>query len=153
MKRKEALRRIAETNTVVSATKYAIYTARGVALTGIGAPAAASLPALLQTNRATAVIQDGFMAALAAFEAASLACHANDYSHELAGCDVSPSALSALKREPTLFPDVKGPLVHRKNNEALARIRCWGGLQLRTEIVLRGDPSLVRFEFEDKYEK
>ncbi len=153
--RKRALENLASTNLALRSSVTAIYVARGLLVAGgpVGAAGAGGQSALLRVNQTLALAQNLLLTKLAAAEAQSWICRATKYSHEKAGCLLSPPALTAFRREKTLFPDVRGALVHRREGPLLASVRCAGGKGLVTEIALRGDAHLVRARFEENYER
>lgn len=150
--RAATLSRLVRANQGLRLTALGIYAARGAKAAGpVGAVlGGASELALLRMNHGLALYQEGERLRASALELAGLACAAGRYSREPAWCLAQPPLASALRREQALFPDVKGPLVHREGGRRLARFRCGGGRRLTT-IELRGTSDLSKTNFSDHY--
>ncbi len=150
--RKRTLAQLAKANGPLRLTVLGIYAARGVKLAGpIGAAfGTLSEAALLQANRALGLFQDGLIAKASAEEAAKLLCPANRFSREPVVCLSNPPLPLAFFRESALFPDIRGGLMHRRRETALATIRCWKK-SFRTTIELRGPARLDHGHFLDAY--
>lgn len=151
--RERLFQRLARTNQALKVTVLGIYAARAARLGGpiAAAAGAAGELALLRANHALALLQSGYMTAASATETRDLSCRASPYSEGPAFCQASPSLLSALERERTLYHDVRGHLVHRRKGRLLAEIRCRGAKGLSTALQVRGDPELAAGGFHDIY--
>lgn len=150
--RAATLSRLTRANQGLRLTALGIYAARGAKAAGpVGAVlGGASELVLLRMNQGLAFYQDGEHLQASALELAGLACAAGRYSREPAWCLAQPSLASALRREQALFPDVKGPLVHRQGGRRLARFHCAGGRR-RSGIELSGSSDLSKNDFSDHY--
>jgi hypothetical protein len=152
--RRSAAKEFVRTNSILRSTALAIAMARGAIL--LGGPAGALLgkageAALLRLNQATAQWQEARVWFFQARELSLHRCSPTPFSRKEALCQVSPSLKEGLKRSPSLFPDVRGPLQFLKG--PLARVRCQSFTLLRTTLVLEGDPSLTTGNFADHYEE
>ena len=152
--RERLFARLGAANAGVNDTKLAIYALRAAALVpGAGEAAMAGQEALLALNKSLAAAEDLLLATGAAAELGKLRCPPTSYSHEAAACVALPPVGAALEHEETLFPDVRGPLRHRKEGRRLARIRCAGPHGLSTTLEVTGDPGLRSMKgYEDAYE-
>jgi hypothetical protein len=146
------LSRLTRANQGLRLTALGIYAARGAKAAGpVGAVlGGASEMVLLRMNHSLALYQEGERMRASAVELTGLACSAGRYSREPAWCLAQPSLAAALRREQALFPDVKGPLVHREGGRRLARFHCAGGRRL-TGIELSGTSDLSKNDFSDHY--
>lgn len=154
LKKREALARsLVSGNQVIRATSVAIYFARGIRIFagpvgqvvgGVGEQA------LLRVNQTAARWQDLQLMRYQAMELAGLRCGNTPYSRGPAFCLITPSLVSATKREKAMMPDIAGPRVFLK--KPLARADC-RGRGARTTLRLDGDTTLTRANFSDRYEK
>ena len=146
--------RLAKANEGVEATKVAIYAARAAMLIpGAGEAAAAGQQELLALNATLAAAEDGLWMEAATAELSRLRCAPSGYSRESAACLVSPLLSGALQRQKTLFPDVRGTLVHLAPGNSLARVHCTGlAHAVATGLEVRGDPALRQLQgYTDAY--
>lgn len=149
--RENTLKRLAEINAGLRINIKAIYAARAALASGIGAAAAAaSLPALMSTNRGLALLEQGFLLQKTALEASLGRCASSHFSREPALCTSSPPLPTALRREKTLYADVLGPYVHLRRSEPLAKVRCWGGPK-EAKLSILGDADLKSLDYRDEY--
>ena len=150
--RGRSLARLAEANGVLRLTVVGIYAARGAKAAGpVGAVlGGASEAVLLRMNQGLGLFQAAELARASAAEAALLPCRPGRWSREPAACLATPPLATALRREPTLFPAVSGPLVHRERQGSLARVRCRGGRK-KTTLDLHGSRDLRNTDFNDEY--
>lgn len=152
LKRETTLSRLASTNRMLEASVAALYVARGARLAG---PASAILggiseAGLLRINIGLAARQDALAASAQAFEINKTKCPADSFSKEPAMCSVNPALLTALARQPTLFPDIKGALKLKVRGVFLAKAQCWSERRVTT-LGIRGDPFLTKTKYEDEY--
>ncbi|MGE3262784.1 MAG: hypothetical protein AB7K68_13470 [Bacteriovoracia bacterium] len=151
--RKKLFEHLASTNDWLRITGTGIAMARGAMI--LGGPAGVLFgkmgeQALLLANRATALEQDLRIHATRAKELMRVHCRATNFSRESAFCAATPSLVSALRRNATLFFDVKGAVEFRSMKTELTKVRCHT-LSLRTEIRLTGDPTLTKGEVREAY--
>lgn len=151
--RKKLFEHLASTNDWLRITGTGIAMARGAMI--LGGPAGVLFgkmgeQALLLANRATALEQDLQIHATRAKELLRVRCRATNFSRESAFCVATPSLVSALRRNATLFFDVKGAMEFRSVKTELTKVNC-RTLSLRTEIRLTGDPTLTKGEFREAY--
>lgn len=147
--RKQVLARITETNQQIRWTVTAISMARGASLvTGpIGAVALrVGQAALVRANGALALWQEKQLALAAAGEWRRSLCTPTPYSDTSAYCLSRPPIRAALRREKTIFIDVRGPLVHAGQSTH----RCFADGLVST-VELTGDPALREKRFRDQY--
>ncbi len=151
LERKSTLRKLVRGNQAISLTVAGIYAARGAKAAGpVGAVlGTASEAVLLRMNGALSAMQDTQLAIAGGKELMRLRCEPGQFSKEPATCLPEPPLLSALRREQTLFPDVKGALVHRNQGGALASFRCRSGSRSAAAVELRGGERLRNDDFKD----
>jgi hypothetical protein len=136
--RERLLRDLRASNAALESTILGIYAARAALLApGAGAGAAAEAGALLRANGALAAAQDADVGKSAAEELAP--CGPDSFSSEYAACLATPPVAASFRRQPALFPDVRGLLAPRDAGGS-SRVRCVGGRGLVTELVVRGSP-------------
>ena len=153
--REALLEKLAKLNRALQANKLGIYAARGAVVMGpsAGAIGGAALPTLLRINQALALQQDSLITGELLKEIGKQKCPPTPFTLESVDCVAVPALTIFFHREKTLFPDVKGPLKSRDHGTPLSRIYCKGYRNLRTELIVQGDPSLLREGFHDSYEK
>lgn len=154
VRRKALLENLVKSNAALKLTSLAIYVARGAKMAGptgvvLGG---ASETALLKINRGLALEQEAELLSASASELRALQCPATPFSVVPARCAPFPPAASATRRERALFPDVKGTLVHRKQEKSVAYFRCWAS-QPRASAMLRvlGDARIEKSGYRDFY--
>jgi hypothetical protein len=152
MARKQTLQKLVRTNQALALTVTGIYLARGVKIAGpVGAAVGSvSEAAMLRMNSVLATAQESLIAVATGKELAHMRCDQSFYSKEEAHCWPFPPIKTALRRESTLFPDVRGTLTHQKKGEELALFRCQRGRNAAA-IELRGDSRLMKENLEDAY--
>jgi hypothetical protein len=152
--RENLLQELSSLNKPLRLTIWGVYAARGVKLLGPLGAGFGSLGefSLLQLNRTLSLAQETKILAAQATERPLLDCAATPYSQQQAGCLILPKAAMAFQREKTLFPDLRGTLLHKKISTNLAKIRCASWKQ-QSVLQITGDPLLQNTKFMDRYEK
>lgn len=152
--RKSLLESLVKTNRALRLTVLGIYASRSVKAAG---PAGAVLggaseATLLRLNHSLSLAQDAELRLAGAVETRRLRCEGTRFSARVpARCAPFPPLALALRREKTLFPDVKGILVHRQPaSRNLARFRCWGGSRAAA-LKISGSGRLATGGFRDTY--